>query len=242
MPFPLMALPMLAGAGSDVIGGILSATSDRAQQQHNKKRLNELLAMEKKNQFGLDPDERRNLNAQTYNPAANAAADARSRAEQLMSAGGATSGADLVASQKAQAGQNAQSRQQAAQIVNAANIQKKNEQKSELEARLAQKSEMAQRDINKAGVPITNALAAGTQAGVDKVDEDNYQRALAGAQSPVAAASGGNTLAQGVDPALAGISPELLRRMQQMGMLGGNMGLGMGGAASSFGALAAGAV
>ena len=198
---PMMAIPGLVSAGVGLAQGIAGATSDRTQQQWNKKRLEELMKLQQQGQLGLSGNERRQLNAQTYQPAANAAAEARSRAEQLMAAGGQTSGADLVASQKAQQGANAQARQQAAQIVNAANLQKQAQQKNELEARLAEKSRMAQRDVGMVGDAVQDALATAAQAGVDA-----FAPQVGGA-------------APGAAGGMAGIDPAMLKKLQELGLL-----------------------
>ena len=96
-----------------------------------------------------------------------AAAQARSRAEQLAAASGRTQGADLAQMQGVQANQNAQARQQAAQTINAADLLKQRQQKGEIEARLAEKSRMAANDIEQIGTPAANLAAAGGAATAD---------------------------------------------------------------------------
>jgi len=192
-------IPALVGATGNLITGIAGATSDRGMQKRNKQQLEELLLKEKTGGLGLSGQEERGIENSTLLPAQKAAAEARSRAEQLMAAGGQASPGDLQKNAQIQAAQMAQGRQQAAQAINAANLQKQQQQKAEIEARLAQKAEMAQRDIDMVGKPATDLAVQGATA----------------ATQMMAPGLGGAPM--------AGFSPEQLEQLKSM-LGGGGMG------------------
>jgi hypothetical protein len=166
-PLALMALPALVSAIGGVVKGIAGHRSDRTQQQYNKKKLAELLQLQEKDELGLTAAEKQLEHTRVYAPAAAASAAAAKRAETLSAAGQRTSGADLAQLQLQQAQQNAQAQQQAAQLVNAADLAKEGQQRGEIEARLGEKSRMAQRDVDLFAKPIIDAAATATAFGVD---------------------------------------------------------------------------
>jgi hypothetical protein len=164
---PLLALPALVSGAGKVAQGVGNALADRKQQQYNKEQLNKLMELQKKGQLGLTGQERRTVHQGVFAPAAQAAMQARTRAEQLGAAGGQTGGADLSRLQQQQAQQGAMAQQQASQIVNAANLQKQQQQRQEIEQRLQAKSAMAKNDVNSIAEPIIDLAATGAGAYAD---------------------------------------------------------------------------
>lgn len=149
MPLPLL-VPLIAGgisAAAGAAGGIAPTLANNQLQKRNREKLDELLQREKQGKLGLTPAQQRILDQRLQSPVAAAAAEARSRAEQIQAAGGVQSGADLSRLRTEQTRQVATGAQQAALQVAMADEAARASQLDEIEQRSQMKAQMKADDI-----------------------------------------------------------------------------------------------
>jgi hypothetical protein len=166
----------LTGAGP-IVTGIADATADRQAQQRNKAELEKLLGKEERGELGLDPEQRKLLDQQLNAPVQTAAAQARTRAEQIANAisGGNTTGQQAAQLRKEQQGTLAAGAQRAALAIAGAQEQAKQQQKTEIEQRLQAKAAYKRDDIAKILGPIMElAGKGGMMAGAPPGFAQNY--------------------------------------------------------------------
>lgn len=162
MPLPLI-VPLLAGAGAlQVAGGIAQNAATRKYRKANEAQIDELAELERKGQLGLTPAEQRLLDQRLNAPVAAAAAEARSRAEQLGAAQEMT-GADAARLREEQTRATARGAQEAALQVIAADEQKAAQQKAELEQRMAVAAQQKADTVARTFGSAAEATAAGAQ-------------------------------------------------------------------------------
>lgn len=147
-----------------VAQGIFQATANDALQRENRKRLDELLRREEAGRLGLDAGEQQLLAGQFTAPVQQQAAAARSRAEQLASASGGVSGADLSRLRQEQQAQTSTAAQNAALQIAGLNEAARQSQLQEISQRTALKSGLKADDIGAVFDGIAQAASASGQA------------------------------------------------------------------------------
>jgi len=132
-------LATLASAGIGGIQALVQALPTK-QGKHNKRELDLLLAREKSGTLGLSADERALMGKQAMNPVREMADEARKRQEAAAATMGQTSAADLQRIRQAEQGAVAKAGEQAGMQIAEADLAKAEQQRSEIEQRLAAKA------------------------------------------------------------------------------------------------------
>lgn len=130
-----------------------------AQDARNKEKLAELQQLEETGQLGLSASERQQLEAETMNPVKALARESRLRSEAAQaSMGEGTSAADVTRAAREERRDVQAAAQNAGIAIGRANLEKAAEQVSELESRIAYKSNRAA-DRIKQGEAIVGGMA-----------------------------------------------------------------------------------
>jgi len=167
MPIPLLA-PLALGTAAVGIGqAVQSVKANDELQKRNKMKLDQLLQRERTGELGLSGTQKTLLDQQLNSPIAAMAAQGRERGEQLMAASGGGSGADLSRLRTEQARTVSDASQNAALQIAAANEQRRQEERNEIEQRAAAQAAMKRDDVNSTFGALSDGLGAvGALAGM----------------------------------------------------------------------------
>jgi hypothetical protein len=160
----LMAGAMLSGVG----GAAWQTTANDQMQRHNREELERLEKLKKGGGFGMTPVQQRQMTNDLLAPMQQAAAQGRSRQEQLQTAmqQGGASGAALSRLREEEGRLVGQGANQVAGQVRAADQAAAERLKAEYEARLQSKAQMKSNDIETINRSISQAMSgAGMAAG-----------------------------------------------------------------------------
>lgn len=169
-PFSALALAGLVGGGAAGIGqGIAGALGNNGEQKLVNQQLDRLTRKKQQGNLGLSGEQQQMMDQALNAPVQNAAAQARSRAEQIAAASGSSSGADLSRLRQEQGRTVATGAQNAAAQIQSADVQKRQQQLDEINRLTALKSGLKQDDYSSIFGGLSQvAGAAGGAAGVPK--------------------------------------------------------------------------
>lgn len=159
---------LLIGGGVGLAGGIAQTTANNPSQRLNRQRLDELLNLQRSGGLGLTSTEERLMGQQATDPVRREATANRTRMEQLMAAAGSSaSGADLSRLRQEEGKMVGDAVGAAALAVRGADMQKKQAQLNEIEARTGVKGQMRGDDMaaifgaaSQLAAPVGLALGA----------------------------------------------------------------------------------
>lgn len=133
---------------------------DTAQDTKNKSALSELESLEKRNKLGLTGEERSTYERGLLNPVKAAAAEQGRRTEARLAAGGkGSSAADIVRAQRESDRRLDEAGIQAAQKIEGANLQRKADQRAEMEQRRSYESGRETQRLNYVAEAIPGLLS-----------------------------------------------------------------------------------
>lgn len=181
MPIPLLGALAIGAAGAGLAQGTASVVQTGKQKKQNKRRIDELVEMRNGGRFALTDSEQSALEANMMGGSRRAAAQARSRGEQLLAAGaagGTATGGDFARLRQEQAEVVGRGSQETAQAVRQADNERRRELEAELAGREALNSELGNQQVRNvfgalsAGIGTIGAAAGSGVFGVTKEEVD----------------------------------------------------------------------